>query len=76
MRINVGDKVRNLRDGKLGIVIRVFNSGSIAVLENVSPTVTNTHDSFKTLEVVEKHSVDIFDETSKDDHICIGDPPY
>lgn len=60
--MNIGDKVRNVRDGKVGIVIRVFRSGSIAVLERVSPVVINTHDSEKTLELIEENSVPIFDE--------------
>lgn len=60
--MNIGDKVKNVRDGSVGIVIRIFNSGCISVLENVSPVVINTHDSEKTLELIEKNSVPIFDE--------------
>lgn len=60
--LNIGDKVRNIRDGRIGIVIRIFGSDSIAVLESVSPVVINTHDSEKTLELIEENSVPIFDE--------------
>lgn len=60
--MNIGDKVKNIRDGRIGIVVRVFNSGCIAVLENVAPVVINTHDSEKTLELIEENSVPIFDE--------------
>lgn len=63
MKVNVGDKVQNIRDGKYGIVVRVFKSGSIAVLENVAPCVINTHDSYNTLKMIDKNCIDIFDET-------------
>lgn len=59
---DVGDKVRNVRDGKIGIVVRVYEHGSIAVLESIKPTITCTHDSHKTLELIEKNSVQIYDE--------------
>lgn len=61
--INLGDRVKNKRDGKLGIVVRIFESGSIGVLECVSPVVICTHDSTKTLEVIPDDGIDIFDET-------------
>lgn len=61
-KIEIGDLVRNIRDKKYGIVVRIFKSGSIAVLEHIAPMVTTTHESSKTLEIVEKHSVDIFSE--------------
>ena len=54
MKINIGDLVRNVRSDKVGIVVRIFKSGSIAVLEKVAPMVICTHDSFKTLEIIEK----------------------
>ena len=57
--MNIGDTVKNIRDGRIGIVVRVFNSGCIAVLENVAPVVINTHDSEKTLELIEENSVPI-----------------
>ena len=63
MKLNIGDKVKNIRDNKIGIVIRIFKSGSIAVLEQVAPCVVNTHDNYKTLKMIEKNSIDIFDET-------------
>ena len=44
--------VRNKRDGKIGIVLHQWENGSIAVLENISPRVINTHDSFDTLEII------------------------
>lgn len=64
-KIEIGDLVRNIRDNRIGLVVRIFKSGSIAVLENIGPMITTTHDSYKTLEIIEKHSVDIFDETKK-----------
>ena len=66
MKINIGDLVRNVRNDKVGIVVRIFKSGSIAVLETVAPMVICTHDSFKTLEIIEKNSIHIFDETISD----------
>lgn len=64
--MHIGDKVKNVRDGRVGIVIRIFNSGCISVLENISPVVINTHDSEKTLELIEENSVQIFDERDKE----------
>ena len=61
--MNIGDKAQNTRDGRLGIVIRKFKNGSVAVLEKICPVVINTHDSEKTLKVIEENSVPIFDET-------------
>lgn len=63
--INIGDKVRNIRDNRIGIVVRVFESGSIAVLESVSPVIVNTHDSAKTLELIEANSVPMYNELLK-----------
>ena len=60
--MKIGDKVRNIRTGKLGIVIRIFKSGCIAVLESISPaTVICTHDNENTLELISH--IDVFDET-------------
>ena len=60
--MKIGDKVRNIRTGKLGIVIRIFKSGCITVLENISPsTVICTHDNESTLELISH--IDVFDET-------------
>lgn len=47
-----GIPVRNKRNGKIGIVLRQWKSGSIAVLESINPRVINTHDSWNTLEIV------------------------
>lgn len=64
-RINIGDKVRNIKDDRIGIVVRILESGSIAVLESVTPIVVNTHDSEKTLELIEANSVPIYNEFLK-----------
>lgn len=48
----VGMQVRNKRDGRIGIVLHQWESGSVAVLENINPRVINTHDSWNTLEIV------------------------
>ena len=48
----VGLPVRNKRDGKIGIILHQWESGSIAVLENIKPRVINTHDSWNTLEII------------------------
>ncbi len=47
-----GIPVRNKRNGKIGMVLRQWKSGSIAVLESINPRVINTHDSWNTLEIV------------------------
>ena len=52
-KIRLGYRVKNIRSGKIGIVINIFNNGSIAVLEKVSPLVINTHDSIYTLKIVD-----------------------
>ena len=48
----VGMPVKNKRSGKIGIVLHQWESGSIAVLENISPRIINTHDSWDTLEII------------------------
>lgn len=48
----VGMPVKNKRDGSIGVVLHQWNSGSIAVLENINPRVINTHDSWSTLEII------------------------
>ncbi len=48
----VGIPVRNKRDGRIGIVLHKWESGSVAVLESINPRVINTHDSWNTLEIV------------------------
>lgn len=53
---NTGKIVRNKRDGKVGVVLREFETGQIQVLEKIGDKggkVINTHDSWKTLEVIE-----------------------
>lgn len=60
--MNIGDKVKNINSGEIGIVIRIFRSGSVAVLEKLRPVVICTHDSEKTLQILEENSVCIFDE--------------
>ena len=52
-KIRLAYRVKNLRSGKIGIVINIFNNGSIAVLEKVSPLVINTHDSISTLKIID-----------------------
>ena len=44
--------VKNKRDGKIGIILHQWESGSIAVLENIKPRVINTHDNWNTLEII------------------------
>lgn len=48
----VGLTVRNKRDGTIGIILHQWESGSIAVLENIKPRVINTHDNWNTLEII------------------------
>lgn len=48
----VGMPVKNKRDGRIGIVLHQWKSGSVAVLESINPRVINTHDSWNTLEIV------------------------
>lgn len=52
-KIRLGYRVKNIKSGKIGIVINIFNNGSIAVLEKVSPLVINTHDSISTLKIID-----------------------
>ena len=49
-----GKKVKNKRDEKIGIILRENNTGSIQVLEDITPKIINTHDSFKTLEFIDE----------------------
>ena len=49
-----GKRVRNKKSGNIGIILREWETSSIQVLENINPKVINTHDSFKTLEFVDK----------------------
>lgn len=48
----VGIPVKNKRDGRIGIVLHQWKSGTVAVLESINPRVINTHDSWNTLEIV------------------------
>ena len=58
MKIDIGDLLE-IKGRKIGIVVRKFKSGSIAVLEHIAPMVTTTHDSFKTLEMVEMNKCNL-----------------
>ena len=51
---NTGKLVKNKIDGTIGIVLREWETGQIQVLENIQPKVINTHDSWKTLELIEE----------------------
>ena len=52
---NTGKLVKNKIDGKIGIVLREWEeTGQIQVLERIQPKVINTHDSWKTLELIEE----------------------
>lgn len=51
-RAIVGMPVKNKRSNNIGIVLHQWESGSVAVLENISPRVINTHDSWDTLEIM------------------------
>lgn len=59
--IKIGSIVKNINSGKVGIVIRIFESGSITVLEKISPFVYCTHCNDKTLEYLNE-DIDIFNE--------------
>lgn len=48
-----GLKVRNKNSGKMGVVLRVTESGSVQVLEKIEPYVICTHDNWNTLEIIE-----------------------
>jgi len=48
----VGIPVKNKKDGRIGIVLHQWESGSVAVLESINPRVINTHDSWNTLQIV------------------------
>lgn len=51
---HTGKLVRNLNSNEIGIILRETDSGSIQVLESIQPKVINTHDSWKTLEILEE----------------------
>ena len=57
----IGTKVINTRSGKDGVIIGINSSGSIQVLESINPYVINTHDSMKTLTVIN----DNFENTTR-----------
>lgn len=48
----IGKQVRNKRDGRLGVILRITESGSVQVLESINPYVINTHDNWNTLEII------------------------
>lgn len=62
----IGIPVKNKIDGKIGIVLHQWKSGSVAVLEKISPRVINTHDSWNTLEII---TDTVVPQTTKDDSI-------
>lgn len=49
----IGVRVKNINSNKIGIILRINESGSIQVLEKIEPYVICTHDSWKTLEVMD-----------------------
>lgn len=51
---NAGKLVKNKIDGTIGIVLREWETGQVQVLEKIQPKVINTHDSWKTLEILEE----------------------
>ena len=51
---NAGKLVKNKIDGTIGIVLREWETGQIQVLENIQPKIINTHDNWKTLELIEE----------------------
>lgn len=60
--MNIGDKVINTNSNRIGIIFQISESGSISVLENISPLVINTHDNEKTLRVIEPNCLSFFDK--------------
>lgn len=48
----IGSKVKNKNSGKIGVVLRITDSGSVQVLESINPYVINTHDNWNTLEII------------------------
>lgn len=50
---NTGKRVINKNSGVVGVVLREFKTGQVQVLERIEPLVINTHDSWKTLELVD-----------------------
>lgn len=45
-----GTRVKGKLSGKVGIVLRIFESGSVQVLEKIEPYVVCTYDSYSQLE--------------------------
>lgn len=62
----VGIPVKNKRDGRIGVVLHQWESGSVAVLENINPRIINTHDSWSTLEII---TDEVKQTKTKDDSI-------
>lgn len=48
----------NKNDNTFGIILRIFKSGNIQVLEKIKPKVINTHSSFKTLKILSDNEGD------------------
>lgn len=51
---NTGKLVKNKIDGTIGVVLREWETRQVQVLENIQPKILNTHDSWKTLELIEE----------------------
>ena len=51
--VYTGKKAVNIRSGKIGVILRVMDNGSIQVLESICPYVLCTHDNWKTLELID-----------------------
>lgn len=51
---NTGKLVKNKIDGTIGIVLREWETGQVQVLEKIQPKIINTHDNWKTLELIEE----------------------
>lgn len=64
----IGLPVKNKRSGKIGIILHQWKSGSVAVLENISQRVINTHDNWNTLEIINDN---VEQQKIKDDYIPV-----
>jgi hypothetical protein len=48
-----GRKVMNKNSGRNGVILKIFPSGSVQVLESIDPYVICTHDNFNTLQLID-----------------------
>lgn len=46
----VGIKVRNVKSGKLGVILKKWANGQISVLESIEPYTIRVYDNFDELE--------------------------